>query len=136
MTDKERVARLLSDISRWTAELQSYHITDVRHLKDSKTYFAASMLSFQILNAVLDLCDEVITAKNLGVPSTYKDIFWLLERGGIITAAIRQQIWSIVKYRNMLAHEYGEVSEKDVLSIVQRLDTLQKFVSQLKRHLV
>lgn len=130
MTDFDRIARIMSDVEKYLAELESYKITEA-NLKESKTFFAGSMVVFQILNDVLDLCDVLINAKNLGVPSTYKDIFWILEKNKIIGSQMRESVWAIVKYRNVLAHQYGDITNKELLFIVQNLDVLKKFIKLL-----
>ena len=132
MTDTERLASILTDIKKYTTELESYKIKSVGDLKDSKTFFAASMVAFQIINRVFDLCDDLINSKNIGIPSTYRDIFWLLEKAKIISRESREKIWCVMKYRNLLAHEYGEIKEGDLLFIVQNLETINAFVKQLK----
>ena len=132
MTDTERLANILTDIKKYTIELESYKIKSVEDLKDSKTFFAASMVAFQIINRVFDLCDDLINSKNIGIPSTYRDIFWLLEKAKIINRESREKIWPIMKYRNLLAHEYGEMKDEDLLFIVQNSETINAFVKQLK----
>ena len=72
----------------------------------------------------------------MGIPSTYKDIFWLLEKGKIIDKKEKEKIWSIAKYRNILAHEYGEITQKDVLYIIQNIGFLKKFADKIKSLLV
>ena len=131
MTDKERLANILSDIKRYIAELENYKIKNEEDLKDSKTFFATSMLSFQLINRVFDLCDDVINSRNIGIPSTYKDIFWLLEKGKIIDRKAKESVWPVMKYRNILAHEYGEISDKDLLFIVKNLNMVEEFVKKL-----
>ena len=133
MTDDERAASIMSDIKRYFQELEGYKIKSTEDLKDSKTFFAASMVAFQMINRVFDLCDDVINSRNIGVPATYKDIFWLLEKGKIINSQTKEKTWAIMKYRNLLAHEYGEISEKDVLFIIQNLDILKDFVRKLRK---
>ena len=130
MTDLDRVARIMSDIEKYLTELESYKITETS-LKENKTFFAGSMVVFQVLNGVLDLCDELINSKNLGVPSTYKDIFWLLEKNKIISSQTRESVWGVVKYRNVLAHQYGNITNKDLLFIAKNLDVLKKFIKTL-----
>ncbi len=132
MIDKNRVASIISDLNRYHTELEGYIIKTEKDLADSKTFFATSMIAFQILNSTLDLADEVVSGKNLGVPSTYKDIFWLLEKGKVIDTNSRKKLWDIIKYRNVLSHEYGEITSKDLVYIVQNLSEIKKFVKKAK----
>ncbi len=131
MTDTERVAGLMVDIKKYTTELESYKIKSVEDLKDSKTFFASSMVAFRLINRVFDLCDDIINSRNMGVPAIYKDIFWLLEKGKVIDKSAREKVWPVMKYRNLLAHEYGEISGEDILFIINNLEQIKWFVKKL-----
>ncbi len=119
MKDLVRVPSILTDLERYISELESYKIKSETDLKDSKTFFATSMLTFQIFNGIINLSEEIINIKKLGIPSTYKDTFWTLEKGNVISSSTRQKVWDIVKYSNVLAHEYGEITEKELFFIIQ-----------------
>ena len=100
---------------------------------DSKTiFYASSMLLFSTMNRVLDLGAEIVDAKNLGTPSTYRDIFWLLLKAKVIGKDFYEEFTILVKYRNILSHEYSEITEKDVFDGIKRLEYAKKFVGQMK----
>ncbi|MBI4163713.1 MAG: DUF86 domain-containing protein, partial [Candidatus Aenigmarchaeota archaeon] len=64
---------------------------------------------------------------------TYKDIFWLLDKGKIITTNSRKRLWDIIKYRNVLSHEYGEITQKDLVYIIKNLSEIKNFIKIVKQ---
>ena len=81
MFDLERLTKIISDIHRYLDDLERIEIKDPRDLDDIKNFYAVSMILFTLINRVIDLGDEIVTSRNLGVPGTYREIFNLLERG-------------------------------------------------------
>ena len=81
--------------------MKTKKIQDVCDLSDSRNFYAASMILFALLNRVLDLGSEVIIARGSGIPTTYREIFSLLEQEGIITHTLAQSMKHFVTCRNL-----------------------------------
>src|SRR5512136_1650116 len=97
--DREQVTKIISDIERYTKDLQELGISGREELEDRRTLYALSMLLFTIINRALDLADEVA---------------------------------ALVFYRNMIAHQYDDLTDDDLYSLFQRLGTITKFVDRMK----
>jgi len=132
MYDTERIARIIGDIERYLSDLQELNITEVSELKDRRNFYAASMVLFSILNGAIDLGEELVAANNLGMPSTYKEIFELLAGNKLIAASLGAELSRLVFYRNLLYHEYHRLSEADVLHVSRRMNVVKKFVNKAK----
>jgi len=78
--DTERISAIISDIGRYRNDLLDLSITSPADLHDKRTFYAASMILFAILNRTIDLGNEIIIAHGFGVPTTYRDIFTILEK--------------------------------------------------------
>jgi len=78
MYDIERTARIISDIEKYLRDLEELDIKEARDLADKRNFYAISMVLFSILNRTIDLGEELVMANNLGMPSTYREIFKLL----------------------------------------------------------
>ncbi|HMK15314.1 MAG TPA: DUF86 domain-containing protein, partial [Methanomicrobiales archaeon] len=102
--DREQVSKIVSDIERYTKDLQELDIRAREDLEDRRTLYALSMLLFTIINRALDLADEVIITNRLGMPQSYKEIFEILRRRGFIDRKLADEMARIVFYRNMIAH--------------------------------
>ncbi len=70
MYDLQRIGKIIAEINKYRNELDSYKIIR-ESLKDTKNYHASSMLVFAILNRLIDLGSEIISAERLGAPNNY-----------------------------------------------------------------
>ena len=90
------------------------------------------MVLFSILNRAIDLGDEIVMANNLGMPFTYKEIFRLLTRNEFIGKDMGEELSNLVFYRNLLSHEYYDLTEEDVLEVFKKISIVKKFVERIK----
>jgi uncharacterized protein YutE (UPF0331/DUF86 family) len=130
--DREQVSKIVSDIERYTKDLQELDIGAREDLEDRRTLYALSMLLFTIINRALDLADEVIITNRLGMPSSYREIFDILRRRRFIDRDLAEEMAALVFYRNMIAHQYDDLTDDDLYSLFQRLGTIIKFVDRMK----
>jgi len=107
----------------------------MRDLDDIKNFYAVSMILFTLINRVIDLGDEIVTSRNLGVPGTYREIFNLLERGKVIDKELASDLSNLVYQRNILAHEYHNLTAKDVFRTYRRVYVIRKFVERVKENI-
>lgn len=132
MYDQERVARLISDIHRYLQDIPRLSIGSREDLADPKNFYALSMLFFSLLNAVIDLAEEVVAAEDLGMPGTYRENFFLLAQNQVIGQQIYEQMSSFVSYRNRLAHAYGTITPDDLINLLSRVDRIRDFVAVVR----
>jgi uncharacterized protein YutE (UPF0331/DUF86 family) len=71
-------------------------------------------------------------ANNLGMPSTYKEIFRLLTKNKFIDRKVGEELSNLVFYRNLLSHEYYDLTEEDVLEVFKKISIVKKFVERIK----
>jgi uncharacterized protein YutE (UPF0331/DUF86 family) len=67
-----------------------------------------------------------------GMPSSYSEIFSLLSRKGFIDHELGEQMASLVFYRNMIAHQYDDLTEDNLYALFERLGTITRFVDRMK----
>ncbi len=132
MYDIQRIGKIVGDINRFLDDLRGLNIKTVSDLDDKKNFYSASMLLFSILNRGIDLGEEIVTAHNLGTPSTYRDIFVLLGRQKIIPSALEHKLSSLMRLRNALAHEYEDFTEKDVFEGIRLVGAVGEFIVVIK----
>ena len=132
MYDTERMARICGDIDRYTRDLSLLSIHERRDLEDRKNFYALAMVLFSLMNAVIDLADELVSARNAGMPSTYREIFTLLVQDSVIDTREFEQMSRLVSYRNRLAHEYGAITPDDLMDALDMTDTIRIFVERAK----
>ena len=135
MFDLERLTKIISDIYRYLDDLERIEIKDPRDLDDIRNFYAVSMILFTLINRVIDLGDEIVTSRNLGVPGTYREIFILLARGKVIDKELASDLSNLVYQRNILAHEYHNLTEEDVFRTYRRVPVIRKFVERVKENI-
>jgi len=127
-----RIGSILKDITRYFNDLEDLKIQDIQDLSDSRNFYAASMILFALLNRVFDLGSEVIIARNSGIPTTYREIFSLLEQEGIITHTLAHSMKHFVTSRNLLSHEYQGITPELLHAMIRDTDTIKAFVECLR----
>ncbi len=132
MYDKIRIGIVVADIERFFKDLEKMDVKSQDNLFDEKTFYATSMLLFSILNRLLDLGSEIVTAKQLGTPGSYRDIFSLLERNRLIKTSLSKKLINLVYARNLLAHEYQDFTNKEVYKIFNEIKAVKEFVTVVK----
>jgi len=132
MYDVERIGKIISDIEKYLRDLKELDIKEAKDLADRRNFYAISMVLFSILNRTIDLGEEIVMANNLGMPSTYKEIFRLLVKNKLIDANLGEGLSNLVFYRNLLSHEYYELSEKDVFDVSEKINIVKILAERTK----
>jgi len=91
------------------------------------------MLLFSLLNRIIDLAQQVVIAKSLGMPVSYKDTFRILFENGLIDKRTFEQLKKFVELRNALSHEYYRIEHKDIFEALQKSGGLRAFVEKMKK---
>lgn len=105
-----------------------------RDLSDDVIFSALSMECFQAINSAIDLGEYLVSEYNLGIPSTYREIFEILHKNKIISDEILSGMKKLIFYRNLIAHEYYTIEAKDLKEIVSMLNILLDLVESVKRY--
>lgn len=113
------------------------HIKKAREsvIKDLDNYFFFNSLSmdcFQAINNLIDLGGYIVTKNKLGFPSTYGEIFEILEKNKYLNKKELSVFKRLVFLRNLIAHEYYEISKEDIREVVNLFDSLEKFIEKIK----
>ena len=134
MYDLQRVGKVISDIEKYIKELQNYNLT-LDSLYDSKNYHASSMLVFAIINRLIELGTEILSAEKIGAPNAYQDIAPLLAKGGIINKEHAEKLNLLIRKRNIFAHFYEDISEKELYRTIQDIQIVESFLKTIKKRI-
>ena len=91
------------------------------------------MIIFSIVNRAIDLGEEIVSYKKLGLPTRYRDIFYLLKKNRMINTELYEDILDLVHFRNLAAHEYQTFSEEDVFSALEKIGIIRGFVNKVMK---
>ncbi len=115
-------------------------IRDVTHL-DPELLDELNIQDIFVLNlqrtiqSSIDLAAHVVAAEELGLPSSLKDNFVLLERAGILTKDETLKMSRMVGFRNIAVHDYQNLDLAVLKSIlVIHLPDIEEFTRRLLDH--
>ncbi|MBO8179728.1 MAG: DUF86 domain-containing protein [Archaeoglobus sp.] len=122
--------------------LAEYILRFERHLKGAvnlkskvvKDYFIYNTLAMECSQGAnpIDLAQYIVAKKKLGFPSTYRELFEVLESEGYISEDELKIFKRLIFLRNLIAHEYYRISESELLEMVNLLEKCSGFVSRIK----
>lgn len=135
MIDTERTASIIADLGFYLSEYQRFAPEGVPDFNDKKTYYAVSMVLFTVLNLVIDLGEELVAGLGTAIPSTYRDIFRLLQEAEVIGADMATGLVSLVYYRNRLSHRYADFDESDLRAVIERIPLIEEFARCARQHI-
>jgi uncharacterized protein YutE (UPF0331/DUF86 family) len=112
--DKVKIGKIISDIQKYQRDLEELKIASANDLKRKDKFYISSMLIFSIVNAAIDLGNEIIAAKKLELPSSYKEVFDILANRKIIDGKTKDALIELVKIRNTIAQIFYNYTAKVV----------------------
>ncbi len=135
MTDPELVEKKLAEIETHVRELRT--LADPARLREDvkEERFVVHTLQLAI-QAALDAASHVVSDERLGEPSTYRELFTLLEGAGWLPPDLAERLRRMTGFRNVLVHGYASI-ELDIVEevLAERLDDLVEFAGAVRGRL-
>ena len=66
-------------------------------------------------------------ANDMGIPTTYREIFVILQKNGMIDEDLAKEMGRLVTCRNLLSHEYQEITRQQVFELTRKAGTMKQF---------
>ncbi len=135
MTDPELIAKKLALIETCVRELRTMARPDTLAEDIREQRFVEHTLQLAI-QAALDAASHIVADERLGEPSTYRELFELLEKAGYVPRELATELEKMAGFRNILVHGYDSVDLTIVKDIVEnRLDDLERFAELVRERL-
>jgi uncharacterized protein YutE (UPF0331/DUF86 family) len=131
--DRVKIGKIISDIQKYQRDLEELRIANANDLRRKDKFYISSMLIFSIVNAAVDLGNEIIAAKKLELPSSYKEVFDILANRGIIDRKTKDALIELVRIRNTIAHRYFVVTPQKLFDSIKKLVYVNKLVNKIKK---
>ncbi|RLI81767.1 hypothetical protein DRP04_05375 [Archaeoglobales archaeon] len=126
--------RLAEYILRFERHLEGAKKLKSKDVRDYFVYNTLAMECFKAVNTLIDIAQYVVTKKRLGFPSTYRELFEILEKAAYISEDELKTFKRLVFLRNLIAHEYYRISDSELLEMVNLLEKCSDFVNRIKVH--
>jgi uncharacterized protein YutE (UPF0331/DUF86 family) len=135
MVDRDVALRKSEAIEHHAARLRAKLPLDPAALEEDESL--RNDVCFDLLQAIqpcIDLAVHACTHESLGVPETPAGAFALLEKNGVISAALSARLARAAGLRNLIVHRYGDLdAAKLAQAIASGLGDLEEFAAALRR---
>lgn len=124
-----RLASIISRIERHKKKAAELIKEDV---SDYLVFNTLAMECFQTVNSAIELGEFIVSEKNLGFPSRYREIFELLYNAKIISKKTLEDTKRLIFLRNLIAHEYYTITEEELKEMANLLGCFDELVENAK----
>ena len=126
-TSKTRIITKIEELKRYYNDLNII-LKEDKALNKIGNQHGVAMLIQSIITAIIDIGDEIIRYKKLGVPTKYKEVFLILKDRNLISQDLCDSIIDLISYRNIIAHEYGYVEKEIILELLKKLEEPKEII--------
>ncbi|BCQ10597.1 hypothetical protein JMUB5695_04055 [Mycobacterium heckeshornense] len=131
MVDEVRVLRLLRGITDDLAVLRRESAAGQARRADPIWLRGVKYTFVTAIEACIDAAQHICSAEGWGPPADNGDAMRLLGTHGVLTADMADAVRKAVGFRNVLVHEYVEVSDEIVTARLDDLSDLEAFVERV-----
>ena len=133
MMNREVVLDRIDIIRNSLKRLKKISQLSKSEFKENDDYYAIAEHHLRrALEATLDLGRHICVKEDLGQPKEYREVFDILNSGGILDAEFTESIRGMAGYRNRLVHMYHEVDKDEIYQITQeRLKDFETFIDEI-----
>ena len=85
---------------------------------------------------VIDLANQVIKKKKLGLPKESRESFEILSKAGVIPKELADKLKGMVGFRNVLVHQYEDLDVKLMVDVIEHhLEDLIDFTNYVMQYM-
>jgi uncharacterized protein YutE (UPF0331/DUF86 family) len=85
-----------------------------------------------IAQAVIDICNRIISLEGLEKPRDYYEAIVRLGESGILPLEFARKLAPLAGFRNILVHDYLDLDWDEVYKNLHQLQDISKFMNQVK----
>lgn len=134
MTNLNVIENKISAAKKYLKILEGYKkYSRLEIEKDVNIRGATERYLYLIVQAAIDLAEALISLKGFRKPTTMAESFIILEEERILDKELTEQLVKMVGFRNIIAHDYGEINYDIVYDILhQHLRDIEEFIEKVK----
>ena len=137
MVDKNLIGKKLADMGTYLEQVREYsNISVAVYRKDWKTQRIVERTLQILIETCIDIANHIISDGNMRLPNSYADTFLVLLENKFITKSLCTRMEKIVKFRNIVVHQYEKIDPAIVVLILNKnLSDFEKFKKSMIRAL-
>ncbi|GAB4110705.1 MAG TPA: DUF86 domain-containing protein [Spirochaetota bacterium] len=137
MVDTPLIFRKLSELETYYKQIKEFqHITYDTYVSDWKTQRIVERTLQIMIETCTDIANHIISDEQLRTPVTYSDTFKVLCENNIIPVDLFDIMVKMVKFRNIIVHQYERVDSQIVIVILKKhIDDFIYFKNAIVKYL-
>jgi len=134
MTNLNVIENKISAVKKYLKILENYKQYSQKELVDDLNLRGAlERYLYLAAQAAIELAEAVIAYKRFRKPATMREAFDILEEEGVVKAKLAEELAKMVGFRNIMAHDYGEIDYDIVYDVLHnRLSDIEEFVGRIE----
>lgn len=135
MVDEELLSRKLSQLRRYVDDLRrAEDITWAKYRSDLRAKAFVERYLHLAIEEVIDIANHLVSFHQWREPTSFRDLFSILEEHGIIPAGQLPSFQNMASFRNVLVHRYESVDDELVFGIFKkRLGDFDLFIELVSK---
>jgi len=122
----DKLIENILDLRKLAEYSQSEFLGDFEHKA------AARYLLRESAEICIDVCHRLISLNKLRVPKTFVEAVEIIAEAGFIDDLLLPKLRSIVRFRNLIVHQYHDIDDKMVYEILRsNIDDFESLISQV-----
>lgn len=110
MTKIETIENKLSTVEKYLKILKLYQkYSQKKVVNDVTLKGAVERYLYLVIQATIELAEEIVSLKHFRKPSSYRETFQVLLEEEIISAPLCERLVKMTGFRNIIAHDYEKV---------------------------
>ncbi len=102
------------------SQLRQYaKLSEEQYLSDKTAQLAVERLLERIVGRLLDINYHLLKEQTASLPQDYFDSFLALSKEGIVSEELSRRVAKSAGLRNVLAHEYDAIDERQVYAAIK-----------------
>ena len=128
-TKRRKISRLLKNLN-FLKKIQKENINDF--LGNFAHILASKQAIYESVQICIDLAFHICAFNKFSEPSTYRNVFRILNQNEIIDKELSEKMEQWAGLRNLIAHVYGDVDEQKIFNIIKTdLGDFEKFIAKI-----
>jgi len=121
MVDGTLLLRKLAQLEEYVSQIEEYRSLSVEQYKDDwKLQRIIERTLQMMIETCVDIAGHIISDSKFRIPDSYADSFRVLSENKIIATDLCKTMEQIVKFRNVVVHQYDRVDAEIVVGILRK----------------
>ena len=129
-----RVENKISSIRKYLQVLDRFGKYTKEQIKgDEIICGAVERYLYLVVQASIDLAEAYLSMREFRKPTTYRESFEILAENDVISKTLLGKMGGMVGFRNIMAHDYGDVDYDIVYSVLtEGVHDVEEFIKQVE----